>query len=58
LVFQTLDGETTGVWDNNTGNWQLLDDEFRLGIRNAFRIAKKTQTADFVHLPIPAAEAK
>jgi len=58
LVFQTLDGEITGVWDSNAGNWQLLEDEFRLGIRTAFRIAKKTQTADFVHLPIPAAEAK
>lgn len=58
LVFQTLDGETTGVWDKNASGWQILGDEFRLGVRNGFRIAKKTQTADFVHLPIPAAEAQ
>ena len=54
LVFQTLDGETTGVWDTKAGDWHILGEEFRLGIRNGFRIAKKTQTADFVHLPVPA----
>ena len=54
LVFQTLDGEVTGVWDNINKQWQILDDDFRLGVRNGFRIAKRTQTADFVHLPIPA----
>ena len=54
LVFQTLDGDTTGVWDKTAGAWQILGDEFRLGVRNGFRIAKKIQTADFVHLPIPA----
>ncbi len=58
LVFQTLDGETTGVWDKKANGWQILGDEFRLGVRNGFRIAKKTQTADFVHIPIPAAEAQ
>ena len=58
LVFQTLDGETTGVWDKKANGWQILGDEFRLGVRNGFRIAKKTQTADFVHLPIPAAEVQ
>ena len=58
LVFQTLDGEITGVWDKNAKVWEILDDEYRLGVRNGFRIAKKTQTADFVHLPIPAAEVR
>ncbi|MAI42273.1 MAG: DUF3450 domain-containing protein [Candidatus Azotimanducaceae bacterium] len=58
LVFQTLDGETTGVWDKNINDWEILDNEYRLGVRNGFRIAKKTQTADFVHLPIPAAGVK
>ena len=58
LVFQTLDGEITGVWDKNAKGWEILDDEYRLGVRNGFRIAKKTQTADFVHLPIPAAEVR
>lgn len=54
LVFQTPDGEITGVWDNNAREWVLLGDEFRRGVRDGLRIARKTQTADLVHLPVPA----
>ncbi|MFT4631209.1 MAG: hypothetical protein ACI96P_001980 [Candidatus Azotimanducaceae bacterium] len=54
LVFQTPDGEVTGVWDTNTNGWAILPDEFRQGVRDGIRIARKTQTADLVKLPIPA----
>lgn len=54
LVFQTPDGEITGVWDNKTRAWVMLGDEFRRGVRDGLRIARKTQTADLVHLPVPA----
>ena len=55
LVFQSPDGETTGVWDNEARNWVILGDEYRTGVRDALRIARKTQTADLVKLPIKAA---
>jgi hypothetical protein len=54
LVFQTPDAEVTGVWDNTARNWVILPDEFRVGVRDGLRIARKTQTADLVHLPVPA----
>jgi hypothetical protein len=54
LVFQTPDGETTGVWDNKVRQWVILDDEFRDGVRDGLRIARKTQTADLVRLPVAA----
>jgi len=54
LVFQTPDGEVSGAWDKNAGDWQILGDEYRTGIRDALRIARKTQTADLVKLPVPA----
>ena len=54
LVFQTPDGDVTGVWDNKTRQWVILGDEFRRGVRDGLRIARKTQTADLVHLPVPA----
>lgn len=54
LVFQTPDQEVTGVWDNNARQWVILDDEFRIGVRDGLRIARKTQTADLVTLPVPA----
>ena len=54
LVFQTPDGEVTGVWDNNSREWVTLDDGYRRGVRDGLRIARKTQTADLVLLPVRA----
>ena len=54
LVFQTPDGEITGVWNNQNRQWVILDDAFRTGVRDGLRIARKTQTADLVRLPVPA----
>ena len=54
LVFQTPDGEVTGVWDNNSREWVTLDDSYRRGVRDGLRIARKTQTADLVLLPVRA----
>jgi hypothetical protein len=54
LVFQTPDGETTGVWNNNSRQWDMLGDDFRRGVRDGIRIAMKTKTADLVHLPVAA----
>jgi hypothetical protein len=54
LVFQTPDAEITGVWDNTERSWVLLPDNFRMGVRDGLRIARKTQTADLVLLPVPA----
>ena len=54
LVFQTPDGETTGVWNNTSRTWDMLGDDFRTGVRDGIRIAKKTKTADLVHLPVAA----
>jgi len=54
LVFQTPDGEITGVWDTNADTWAILPDEFRAGVQDGIRIARKTQTVDLVKLPVPA----
>ena len=54
LVFQTPDAEITGAWDNNARNWVILGDDFRTGVRDGLRIARKTMTADLVHLPVTA----
>ena len=54
LVFQTPDGVVSGAWDKKAGSWEILGDEYAGGIRDALRIARKTQTADLVRLPVPA----
>jgi len=56
LVFQTPDGEVTGVWDNKVRKWELLGDEYRADVRNGLRIARKTMTADLVRLPVSSPE--
>lgn len=58
LVFQTPDGDVTGAWDNETRQWVILGDEFRTGVRDGLRIARKTMTADLVPLPVPAPGGK
>jgi hypothetical protein len=53
-VFQTPDAATTGVWDNKAREWVIVGDEFRSGVRDGIRIARKTQTAGLVQLPVAA----
>lgn len=54
LVFQTPDGAVSGVWDKKARNWEILDDSYSGGIRDAVRMARKTATADIVRLPVAA----
>lgn len=58
LAFQTPDGEITGAWDNETKEWKILGDEYRIGVRNGLRIARETMTSDLVILPTPAPRSR
>ena len=54
LVFQTPDGEITGVWNNDSRNWERLPDSYRAEVRDGLRMARKTKTPDLVRLPVVA----
>ncbi|MGJ3242717.1 MAG: DUF3450 domain-containing protein [Opitutales bacterium] len=55
LYFQSLDGQTTGFWNRNEGDWEILEgDEYRIGVGQALRIAKKQAAQDLLKLPVPA----
>ena len=56
LVYQTLDGEESGVWDQKTRSWQELDGSYRTAIREGLRIARKQSAPDLIRLPVPAAQ--
>ena len=56
LVYQTLDGSETGVWDPETRSWEELDDDYRTPIRQGLRIARKQSAPDLIRLPLPAAD--
>lgn len=57
LVFQTPDGERTGRWNFDSGQWEELDDSYTAPIRNGIRMARKQLSVNMLILPIQAPEA-
>lgn len=55
LVYQTLDGSESAVWDQKTRSWLPLDDGYRNAIRSGLKIARKQSAPDLIKLPLPAA---
>ncbi len=56
LVYQTLDGDESSVWDQQSREWVRLDDSDRSSIRAGLRIARKQLAPDLIRLPLPAAQ--
>jgi len=53
LVYQTLDGLESGVWNQEKRQWMPLDASYRTPIREGLRIARKQSAPDLVRLPLP-----
>ena len=56
LVFQSLDGTSSGVWDRDSRSWRTLDASFDDAIRSGLRIARKLEPPDLIHLPLAPAQ--
>lgn len=58
LLYQSLDGEQTARWSQDTGNWLPLDEtQFsKTEIKRAFQIARRQASPDLLMLPVPAPE--
>ena len=57
LLYQTLDGQVSGMWDNESKSWVPLDDEYRNTIQAGLRMARKQSAPDLITVPVPAAQA-
>ena len=57
LLYQTLDGEEVGAWDQAAGKWVKLGSEYRDSIRKGVRIARKQLAPDMIRVPVSAPEA-
>lgn len=57
LVYQTPDGEETGVWNKNTGAWEPLSDDYAQSVRNGIKMARKQLAVDLITLPVLGPEA-
>ena len=56
LIYRTLDGSDTGVWDQKSGSWQSLPEDYRSSLTQGFRIARKQVAPDLLKLLVPAPE--
>jgi archaellum component FlaC len=52
LFYQTLDGKTGGVWDNQKRSWIPLDSSHMTELTRAIRIARKQLPPDLMVLPM------
>jgi len=56
LLYQTLDGKSSGYWDKEDRAWKKLDDDYNKPIRHGIQIARKQSTPDFFIIPLAAPE--
>jgi hypothetical protein len=56
LLYQTLDGEDTGMWDATAENWVELGGRYRQPVRQGLRMARKQAAPDLIAVPVPVAE--
>jgi tetratricopeptide (TPR) repeat protein len=56
LLYQTLDGTETGVWDHRNRAWKEAASS-RSAVRKGIRVARKQTAPDLLRIPVPAAEA-
>ena len=57
-VYQTPDGEETGMWNQTSGTWEPVDDEYKTPVRNGIRMERKQLTVDMLTLPISGPEVQ
>lgn len=54
-IFQTLDGQHVGAWNQSEQNWQELDSQYKSKILQAIRIAREQAAPSLIQMPITAA---
>ena len=52
LIYQTLDGDDSGVWNPKAGAFTDLDGDFDSELRSAMRIAKQQAAPDLMVVPL------
>ena len=56
LIYQTLDGRDSGVWNNKARQFVDLDGDFDSQLRSALRIAKQQAAPDLLVVPVTAGQ--
>lgn len=58
FLYQTRDGSRLGQWDQTSGQWQELSQDYRLGVNKALRIARKQLAPDLIMVPLTSIQAQ
>ena len=56
LLYQTPDGEETGMYNKNTKSWEQIGDEYQASVRQGIRMARQQATLDMFSIPVTGAE--
>ena len=57
MFYQTKDEQSSGRWNNETGEWDELAGSYRKPIRDGIRMAQKLAPTDMLMMPIVKGEA-
>ena len=57
LVYQTQDGESTGMWNVGSERYEEIDSSYESSVRQGIRMARQQATIDMLALPIMGPEA-
>ena len=57
LVYQTPDGEETGMYNKNSGAYEAVSDDYQASVRQGIRMARQQATQDMFSIPVHGAEA-
>ena len=54
LMYQTLDGNELGVWNQTSGQWQAMDPTMKSKLNAGLRIAREQAAPDLIKAPVAA----
>ncbi len=57
LVYQTEDGQETGMYNPVSRRWERLDDDYKAAVQNGLRMARQQLSVDMLALPVKGPEA-
>lgn len=57
LLYQTPDGEETGMYNKNSNSYEPVDDKYQASVRQGIRMARQQATQDMFSIPVHGPEA-
>jgi len=56
LIYRSLDGSDSGIWNQQSRSWQTMSDDYQSSLNRGFRVARKQVAPDLLKLLVSAPE--